>query len=251
MKNKIKNGKLHLNIFMCVCLAIIFALITLVIEPLYISCISNITLRVTVIPNALSVLLHLAEVLAFSVCYSIIIYTAHKSGTRSAFGVFGVYALACLVRRLCVLLISFIMYSSIYVDDVFSTAAAFVFECLLALIVTLVTTRMAASYGERQAKIKKAAAITGDLSSVTEIEFNSAFSKSNPLMMCSLVCACILTAYNLLSRIITDVTSEIGQISASTIVVMIAVYIFEILLGVILYTLCWLILSKIHSKDKN
>ncbi len=250
MKNKVENNGLRLSLFMLICLSAIFAIITFIIEPLYLRFVSDITIRVTVLPSILDILRILAETLAFAVCYSVIIFTAVNFGTKRTFGIFGVYAAICTVRRLCVLVMTFIIYHSIEVGDIFNICVALAFECILALVVALISLRVSSSYNQKKADIKKAAGVTGDFSKLKPIEFNRVFSRANPFLLCSFICACILTVYNIFERILYDFSLGAPD-GAGEIIMMVAYYISDILFGMIFYAVCWLILSKLFNKAKD
>ncbi len=253
MKNNTKKDGVRLVAFMALSCAVLFSVITFIIEPVSVFALSDITVRDTLLPNIIDIIRDLAENAAFAFCYSAIIYAAVKRSTRAAWGLLGIYALGCLLRRACVLLMTYITYSYIDATDILSVCAALLFEYILALAVTLFSVNIGKGYRTRTAQTEKAARIKGDLSLVPRIEFDSVFSKDNPLELCALIAGILLSAVRIAMRIETDIkyTLVYGAPSIGEILIMIVYYMSDILVCAIFYALSWYILSRLTQKERN
>ncbi len=246
-----KQMKIKLGTLTVLCCAIIFAVITFIIEPISVITLSDITLSSTILPRFVSIVLELAETAAFALCYSVIIFASVTRTQGSGFAFLGIYAAACLVRRVCVLCITYFTYNYIDSTDIFSVCTVLVFEYVMAIAVTLVASIVGKHYRADLAELKKAARIAGDSSNVEIVErpeFTSVFSKHNPLQLCMLVSGIMLSAVKLGMRINSDIkyNSFYGAPSSvSEILIMVVYYLSDILVCAIFYALSWLITAKL------
>ncbi len=254
MKNKDIHKGVRLYAIMALACAVMFSVITFIIEPLSVFANSDITVSVTLAPNVIDIIRELAENTAFAVCYSAVIYAAVTKTAKRTWALFGIYVGACALRRLAVLGITFLTYSYVDSTDIFSVSSYFVFESLMMLTVTLVSLGIGKNYNARRAEIEKAARRTGDLSRIDAIDFSSVYSRRNPLQTCALVSGIMLSVIKLAMRIELDVkyTKFYGAPDGiGEILVMIVYYLSDILVCAIFYALAWLILSKFVKKDSE
>ncbi len=249
MKNE--NKKMKLGTLMILGCATVFAIITLILQPIYVVTVSDITVSKTVLPRIVNIILDLTETLAFAFCYSVIIFAAVTKSKKSGFVVFGIYFAASLVRRACVLLITHLTYHGLTPTDWFSVCAALAFECVLALIITFVAVVVGERYRARRAEIQKAARIAGDSSYNNGLEFTAVFSKQNPLQLCMLVAGIALSVVKIGMRISSDIKynsfygapTETGEI-----LIMAAYYLSDILVCAVFYALSWLMMTKLEKQ---
>ncbi len=249
MENKQRN--LKLGAFTILSCAIIFAVITFILEPISVLTLSDITVSQTILPRIVAIVLELAETAAFAFCYSVIIFAAVVRSTRSGFAFFGIYAAACLVRRACVLLITFLTYRYIDENDIFGVCAALAFEYIMAFAVSTVAVVLGNRYRDNCKEIQKAARIAGDSSVNLSLEFTSVFSKKNPLQVAMLTAGIILSAVKLGMRISSDIkySSFFGApTGVGEILIMIVYYLSDILVCAIFYALSWLIITKLQKR---
>ncbi len=255
MKNE--NKKMKLSTLMILGCATVFAIITFILQPIAVVTVSDITLSKTILPRIVNIILDLAETFAFAFCYSTIIFASVTKSKKSGFAFLGIYMAASLVRRVCVLLITFITYNYLDGTDIFSVCAALAFEYILALIVTLVAVVIGEYYRARCAEIQKAARITGDSSCGNRLEFTAVFSNQNPLQRCMLFAGIVLSVVKMGMRISSDMKynsfygapTEIGEI-----LIMAAYYLSDILVCAVFYALSWLMMTRLekqYSREKS
>ena len=249
------SGEQKINLYkilICSC-AILFAAITFVLEPISVWTLSDITVSVSIVPDIINIILELAENLAFAVCYSIIIYAAILRSSKAAFALCGVYAIACFVRRLAVLGITYVTYSYIDATDIFNVCAYLLLEVAMALTVVAFSTFLGKRYRAQLAQKQKAAQALGNLSLVEEINFSSVFTKSNPIQCGALFAGVMLSFIKIAMRINHDIkyTKIYGAPDGvGEILTMIVYYTSDILVGVIFYALAWLITSKLLQRSR-
>lgn len=252
MKNKDRKNDLRLFGIMAVSCAVIFSLITFVIEPLSVFASTDVTVSMTLLPTVVDIIRELAENAAFAFCYSLVIYSAIMRSIKSTWGLFGVYVGACALRRASVLGISYLTYSYIDGTDIFSVCASLAIEALMMLTVTLISLSIGKKYNDKKAQTEKAARRTGDLSRVETIDFSSVFSKNNPMQVCALIAGVMLSVIKLIMRIDLDIkyTKFYGAPNGiSEILVMIVYYMSDVLVCAIFYALSWIILSNLLKRE--
>ncbi len=251
MKSKSDNKSFKLNIFVLISLTVMFALNTFVLEPIFVFLDSDVTIN-AIFTKIIETLLNLSEDIIFAICYASVIYAAVVKGTKKAVGVFGIYCVACAVRRLCVLGITYLTYSNIDYDDIASIFTALIYECLLALVIMLVSIFVGKRYQAYTLQKKKAAKVTGGCVSDAHKDFTRAFSNKNPLHICALISGVILSAIRLSMRLVSDIRynkvygapSSVGEI-----LIVIVYYLSDILVCAIVYALSWLLFTKFIEKD--
>ena len=248
------DGEKKINLYkylVCSC-AIIFVVITFILEPISVWTLSDVTVSVSIIPEILNIILELAENLAFAVCYSITIYAAVTKSSKSAFALCGVYVLASFVRRLAVLGITYLTYSYVDGTDVFNVCAYLVLESAMIFIITSFASLLGKRYRAQLVQKQKAAQALGDLSLVEGIEFTSVFSKNNPIQCSTLFAGAMLSFIKIAMRINHDIkyTKVYGAPDgAGEVITMIVYYMSDILAGIIFYALAWLVSSRLIKKN--
>ncbi len=252
MKKDTKS--LPLTRYMMIITAALFALLSLVLAPLYVYTSSDFTVSVTAIPELLEAVIDFIDILAFALCYSLVIFAAVIYSVRKAASLSVVYIAACVIRRALDLLTTYLTYNYIEGLDVASVIFSVIMESAQVLLVLLLASRAANSYYMRRASLKKAAHQLGSQINVDTIEFSKVYSRENPMHLVMLASGIMLSVIKLLSRIRYDVfyASVYGAPStASEIIVMIVYYFFDIFVCVAFYAVCWLFLSKLCEKNKR
>lgn len=239
--------KYNFNLIMALSCAVIFSLITFVLNPIYVSVASDIITSVTIIPSLVELLIDSLDILAFVIAYSLIIYSAATKNASYAIKLCGIYILGCLLRRMATLLMSI---GSISQNDILSVVVYFMLEGIQAVIVTAIATSAAKKFHFTAAQMEKAARQLGDFSNYKDLEFTRVYSRSNPLQSSALKAGIMLSAVKIISRIIYDISYGAPD-GASEILTMVIYYFSDILICVIFYTLCWLIFSRLYKTDST
>ena len=227
--------------------AVMYILTQLILTPVYTTVLSNRVYQATLLPYALKLVMSLAEVFTFGLCYSIVIYSAVMRRTRTAAAACGIYVAASVLRRAAALGVSFMMYHFIDKRDVFNVSLPIIIETVQIFTVFLATYLAAKRYRTALADFVSR---RGDASHLEALEMNSVFDRKNPLLVGTLTSALMLIAVNVAMRIYSDIGYGAPS-GASEVFVMIIYYLFDVLLGVILYTVCWITLSKLTAKYGN
>ncbi len=251
---KDNNKTIPLTKYMILTTAVLFLLLSLVLAPLYVYTSSNYTTSVTAIPELVEGVIDLADISAFALCYSLIIFASVVCSTKKAAVLSGIYIVACAIRRGLDLLITFLTYNYIEGLDVASVAFSLIMESAQVLLVLLVATRAAKSYNMQRVNLKKAAQHLGSQVKVDALEFNKIYSGTNPMHSTMLVAGIILSVIKIISRIRYDIfyASVYGAPStASEILIMVFYYLFDIFVCIVFYTVCWLFLSKLCERNKK
>ena len=224
--------------------AVMYILTQLILTPIYTTVLSNRVYRDTFLPYVLNIIMDLAEILTFGLCYSIVIYTAVTRRTRTAAAVCGIYVAASVLRRAAALGVSFFMYRFIDKRDIFNVSIPVIIEAIQVFTVLLFTVLAAKRY---RTALYNFAARRGNTARLEELKMDSAFDRKNPLLVGSLVSAVMLVIINLSMRIYSDIGYGAPS-GASEVLIMIAYYLSDILVGVILYAVCWFTISKLTEK---
>ena len=250
MKNSDTKGTPRLGLIMTLTCVIIFSLVTFLLTPVYVYVASDIVTSVTVIPDILEILLDLADIAAFAVCYSLIIYSATLRPSSVTYKLCGIYIASSLIRRAASLLITYLYDGYIFSDDIFSVLLYFLLETVQVAAVAMIASSVAKKYYIRSAQIKKAARITGDFLKAENIDFDRVYAYGNPLLNSALKVGIILSAIKIISRVIYDISygapSGIAEVLTMTVY-----YLSDIFVCVIFYALAWLILSKLYANDSS
>ncbi len=231
--------------------ATVFAIITFILEPILVAAVSNITISKTLLPRILEIILDITETAAFAFCYSVIIFASVTRSQKSGFSIFGIYAAACLVRRACVLGITFITYNYIDGTDIFSVCATLAFEYAMAFFVTVVAITVGNRHRAFRSELQKAARITGSSHELGNLEFTEIFSRHNPLQLCMCIAGVMLSVIKLGMRAVSDIKynsfygapTDVGEI-----LIMIVYYLSDILVCAVFYALSWLIITRLQRK---
>ena len=249
IKNKSMDVKsFNFNLIMIISCAVIFSLIIFALTPLYVHVASDIVISVTFIPLAVELVLDILDILAFVICYSLIIYSAVTRHSAKTFTLCGIYISACLVRRIATLIMTFITDGVIGGNDILSVVVYFLLEAAQAVIVTAIASGAAKKYHKRAAEMEKAARRVGDSSNYKNLEFTQVYSKNNPLQSSALKVGILLSAVKILTRVIYDISYG-APTSASEVLTMVIYYFSDMLICVVFYALCWLIFSKLYKRD--
>lgn len=227
--NQNANKKTSIAAFLCIFCAAAFLLIELALTPLYVYVCTDITVSSTPLSFVFDILLKLADIFTFAVCYSVIIYGAVALGTKKAASLFGIYVASTLIRRLLSLGVSFISYGFVDGNDVFNVSVYFSLEIIQALAVLLISILVSRKEWNEP------------------LEFTKAFSKNSPLQVSMLASAAVVSAVKILMRVYYDINYGAPD-RISEVLVMIAYYLSDVLVGAVFYVLAWFTVSAILKR---
>ena len=238
--------KFHPFILMTVFCAVMYTLIQFILTPVYTVALSDVTLKFSVLPTLVYFLIYLSEILTFALCYSLVIYTALKLSTKTALGAVGVYVAASVLRRIGALGVSLIMYGYVDKTDLVNVVVPIVIETVQISVILILSHSLATKFIKKH-KVDLSA---DNLESINDIRFTKIYSRSNPLMTGALAGGVMLSAVNVVMRIINDISYG-APMSAAEVLVMIAYYLSDLLVCAVFYAMSWVILSKmLKSQNK-
>ena len=239
--------KLSTNMLMALSCTAIFALLVLLLSPIYIRVSADIVLRETLLADVIYLLIQLFEILAFAVAASLIIHTAISKDAKSAWGLFGIYCLATVIRRVITLIISLITFGYLDELEIFSTWVYTLFDAVQLAIITVIVINVAATYTKQKAAKQKAAIRLGDLLD-NDIDFSKVFSRTNPYTKSAFAASAVISATKICSRAIFDVFEGLpeGWIEIASMVIG---YLSDALIFAVAYAICWLITSLLYAKN--
>lgn len=253
MKTNDKHGLTAVMIISC---AIIFSITTLLLTPIYVYTVSDAVTAATLLPDVLELLTDIAELAAFAICYSLVIFAAVHSSLKSAMRLCGVYTCAVALRRAASLAVSLLEFGSIGLDDVVSVAIYAVLDTAQIFAVAAIAAhcQKKCATGVSAKKASGASTMEVDACRVSDIKFRSVYSPREPLQRSALLAGIMLAAIKIISRIIFDIFYGAPE-GISEIAVMTAYYLSDILTGVCFYALSTLIFylllkKREHLKDR-
>ena len=147
--------KLSLYKLMALSCSAIFAILVLLLSPIYIRVNADIVLRETLLTDVIYLLIQLFEILAFAVAASLIIHAAISKDYKKAWGLFGIYCAATAIRRIITLIISLITFGYLDELEIFSTWVYTLFDAAQISIITAIVLKIAHDHTENTSlKIK-------------------------------------------------------------------------------------------------
>lgn len=251
MKNN--KNKLRLSQAMIFSCMIIFSLITFLLTPIYTFVASDIVTGVTILPDAIKIILNLLEISAFAFCYSLIIFSTVTSSKKKALSLCIIYISACFIRRAASLLVTLFVDGYIISTDVFSVLLYFILEVVQVFIVFIMARSVAKKHILASTGIKSSAVKDGGVIGIIgnrSFSFTGVYSRSNPFQNCALKAGALIAIIKIFTRIVYDIDYGAPQ-SLSDGLTMAIYYISDIFICVIFYVLSWLILSGLVKKHQQ
>lgn len=231
-------------------LAFLVFVYSFVLAPLYTYSISDVLLYSTPLPEIIHLLLNVIDVLSYSICFSIIIYSILKYSLRRSWKLLTIYSTAIFTKYLANFLITSFVNRILDISDIFFIILYFVFDIIMLSFVCVFSCMFIRRFNERKRILEKSNRALGntqndiiqDLFATKKI-----FVKENPLHCSALATALILSATKLISRIYSDL-----YVGAPSSVVdlcwMIAYYLSDILIAIIVYTVSLFVFNYLNMK---
>lgn len=191
----------------------------------------------------------LIENVAFAIFYSVIIYCAVLYSTKKLIAVCGIYLGLSALRRAVSVLLTLITFREL---DIVNPLIYLAIEAIQMLLVALISASIGNIYKDSLRSKKKAAIRAGSLYKDTSLDFNTVFSRKNPLHMCALISGIMLSAINVGMRISADITYTVAHGApegVAEIILMCAYYLSDVLVVALVYAVSWLILRTFVRKD--
>ena len=195
------------------------------------------------LPFAMRILLELFDVAIFAGAYFCIVYAFFRMEAKKAWLFPILYLLLALVRRALTLLIQFIQVQYVGSDDILSLVLYYAFDAIQLFIVLAIII-----YEVHKCKSFIKAHEEASLAAPAFLPFTTVFDKNNPLQMCSLKLAIMISGIKIFTRIISDLYYGAPE-SLAEALIMVAYYASDLLNGVVFYTILWFLFSHINKKE--
>ncbi len=226
-------------------------LYSFVLAPLYTYTLSNVLFDATPVPNIIHLFLNVLDVLSYSVCFSLIIYSIFKYSLRRTWGLLGIYCASILAKYLANFLITSLVDRIFDFSDIFYVLLYFVFDLIMLSLVCIFSCIFIGRFNERKKMIEKSSRALGqpipDLL-LEQFSGKKIFVRENPLHRCALSTAVILSLTKLISRLLSDLYVG-APTSIADLCWMIAYYLSDILIAVIAYAVALFVFNHLNSKN--
>lgn len=238
-KNDIKKYLIYFMIAVCLCLSIIY----IALAWLYTQVSTNVLFIGGWLPFVMRLLLELIDVAIFAGAYFCIVYAFFRMSAKKAWLFPVLYVILAFARRALTLLLQFIQVQYIGSDDILSLILYYAFDVIQLCIVLAVVIYEVCKSRRFINNYKEAGLETPRFLPLTAV-----FSKNNPLQMCSLKLAVIISGFKILTRIVSDLYYGAPE-SLGEALIMAAYYTSDLLNGVVFYTILWFLFSHINKKE--
>lgn len=245
-ENKLDIKRPRTHIIMALFCAAAFAVMELVLTPIYIALYSDITVGV-IWSYIIEILLNLTEIFTFAVCYSLIAYAAVLRKWRNTVTLCLVYAVATLARRAASLLITYFSSGGIDGYDIRNVGIYLIFELAEVTVVAVIALVIGTRYNRELNEKKKAALILNTAINDENTEFSKIYSKENPLQRILLLAGIMLIAVNVGMRVFYDISYGAPS-GVAEVLLMAAYYLSDILKGVVFYAAACFFTSRLIKK---
>ena len=145
--------------------AVIFALISLVLSPLYSVLTSNIAFMYSLLPAAVLLLTDILNFVAMAICFSLIAYSIVRFSISSSTSLLITYIIAIFFKYTADMTVSYFILKRIAVYSILSSVGAFFIDLLLILIASLIAYKA----HKKGSSLKQVAIGLGILLAITKV----------------------------------------------------------------------------------
>ena len=213
--------------------SLVFFSVYLALSIVYDMVCSDIVLSITLLPTALNTMVSLCDVVAYGVCFSLLLYSIYVIGVKPSLSLVYVYCGAVLVKYIANIALHILVFKSApYVADYIYVLIIWALEVLLTVAVLFI---IKISLTKQQGKT---------------VAFTKLFSTSNPLQVTSLAIAVFISATKLVQRLVYDISYGAPS-GISEFLWILGAYLSDILILFIVYLVCNFTIRHIYNKNSN
>ena len=214
----------------------------------YSSVSNNIVYMYSALMYVLEIGLELLDLAVYAVAFSFFVFATERYGFRMATPFFASYAILVAARRLLSLVLELLLAGAVGADDFVSVAVYFALDMLTCSVVLAIIAYDLGKYSTHIAEWKKAQRTLGEEPNPPSLcPFEKIFSRTNPLQLCALKIGILLSSAKIISRIIFDLYyGAPGGIAE--LLIMIAYYLSDILIGVLVYAAMFWIFGLLYRE---
>ena len=222
--------------------AVCYAIYCFAVMPLVQVLESNVAFENSVLPAILSYAGRVAELVAMSVSYAVILFCTHRFGAGNARGARLIFAVAAFTKYFLNLAVSWVLDGVIASGWIWDVINVFFFTALEVLLLVIIM-----AIGKRALRARK-----GDLEEV--YPFRGFFDRANCLMRGALGIALAVFVSKIAGQLINDLyyvlTAGLPKL-ASTWILMLATYLSYAIFGILCYATVLFVLMKLLNRAKN
>ena len=225
--------KKYLTGLMVISCTILYAVYTLAIAPLYSYISSNVVFSSTWLPFAVRLVLEILDIAIFAFAYFAIIYAFFRFTKKKSIARFPiVYLIITLIRRTVTLIVQWIGAGSIGSDDYISIVVWFAIDAVQVGIVLAIVAYERHKFNDFLKTSKTSPR------SLKLLPFKKVYDKNNPLQICMLRIAILISGIKIVTRIISDIQYGAPR-SFPEGLVMVIYYLADLLNGIAFYAMVW------------
>ncbi len=226
----------------------LFALNSLGIAALFITCATDVLLSETVLPTLLDLLMDFIQILLIPIgAWSLIAFAYFRGESASVIRrLFGLYLGSLFFCRICNMAASLTFNGALYLEeDIIYAGWYLLLDLILAMALFFIVRAQGMRHRRRMATAE---------APIPVYPFQKLYDKNNPLHRCILGLGIIFSSIQILQRILYDIVYSIEAESLpapSDIPVMIAYYLYDIAFAFAFYFLARLLLRVLFAKAKK
>jgi len=219
---------------------VLFGISCFLLSPMYVMLSSNILYRGGFAANLVNILNNVLYLAVYAVCFSTIIYSVYRCGTRSSLSLVMIYAAAIFLRYVANIIVqAFIDGALPLFAELYPTVFGFIFDFLTVLGVLLIA-HLCLSSVNRLPREKKR----------NLLPFDKLFSLSNPIQRSAFFTGILLATIKVATRVVYDIGYG-APTSALEILRMAVYYLSDVLICAVIYLFSLLVILSIHKKDNQ
>lgn len=224
--------KKKLSIILTVSISAVFLLSTLLLSPLLIITSSDVIYQGTLWPDLIELLIGICDISAYAIGFSVIIYSIYRLSSREAIRSIVIYCTAVLLKYTVNIVVTTLFESRFDISYLAWPVLYFFFDLIIVFCVYFIA----------RASFKSTGSFQKDL-----LPFNTFFSSHNPLQVSVLKVGVLLAAIKIATRLVYDFSYGLPQDIIDALW-MLAYYISDILICIVVYLISLLIFIKLNKK---
>lgn len=233
--------------------AILFSLSCFVLSPLYTYMCADILFAATAMPEIIEIIIDITDIVTYALCFATIVYSIFKFSLKGSVSMLVSYGIAVFLKYSANLVVTFIFDGSVSPSSAVYVLLYFALDMIILLTVALSTASIFRKYNEKRNITKKANNALGKATPSIEEELfggNKLFVRANPLHRSALLTGIVLSAIKIVTRILFDIAYGAPTTLADALW-MIAYYVSDILIAVIVYAISVYMFTHFNSKEQK
>lgn len=246
------SGKISLALILSA--VIFFSVQTFILNPLYVYTASNVLFSTTPIPEIIGILNDISYPVGYALCFAAVTYSIFKFSLSRSAKPISILCAAFLLRYVANYVISSIIEGGFKFSEILSAVVLpFGLDMLIfAIILALICVRIKRYYETYEQTLKANITLNKRTPSIHEDVFDEQklISFKNPLHYSAALTGILLSAVKILTRLRYDISFGAPS-GAADVIWMVAYYLSDILIAVLVYAASLLIFSYLEKKTAS